>query len=86
MNQNALLMRVICVERLRVLRERRRGRVRDRQDRRARPGDVDRNGNVDSWQFQFEPHGSLVGRITGDSYRLTGVTRGTYEDILRSGA
>lgn len=43
------------------------------------------NGNVDSWQFQFEPHGSLVGRITGDTYRLTGVTRGTYTDSLRSG-
>jgi hypothetical protein len=43
------------------------------------------NDNVDSWQFQFEPHGSLVGRITGDTYQLTGVTRGTYEEILRSG-
>ena len=43
------------------------------------------NGNVDSWQFQFEPHGSLVGRITGDRYQLTGVTRGTYTDSLRSG-
>lgn len=43
------------------------------------------NGNVDSWQFQFEPHGSVVGRITGDTYRLTGVTRGTYEEILQSG-
>ena len=43
------------------------------------------NGNVDSWQFQFEPHGSLVGRITGDTYRLTGVTRGTYTDSLRGG-
>jgi hypothetical protein len=43
------------------------------------------NGNVDSWQFQFQPQGSLVGRITGDTYQLTGVTRGTYNDILQSG-
>jgi hypothetical protein len=43
------------------------------------------NGNVDSWQFQFEPHGSLVGRITGDTYQLTGVSRGTYHEILQSG-
>ncbi len=43
------------------------------------------NGNVDSWQFQFQPQGSLVGRITGDTYRLTGVTRGTYDDVLGSG-
>ena len=43
------------------------------------------NGNVDSWQFQFQPRGSLVGRITGDTYQLTGVTRGTYNDILQSG-
>jgi hypothetical protein len=43
------------------------------------------NGNVDTWQFQFQPHGSLVGRITGDTYQLTGVTRGTYTDSLRSG-
>jgi hypothetical protein len=43
------------------------------------------NGHVDSWQFQSQPQGSLVGRITGDTYRLTGVTRGTYNDILPSG-
>jgi len=43
------------------------------------------NGNVDSWQFQFQPRGSLVGRITGDTYQLTGVTRGTYNDIQQSG-
>jgi hypothetical protein len=43
------------------------------------------NGNVDSWQFQFQPHGSLVGRITGDTYQLTGVTRGAYNDILQTG-
>jgi hypothetical protein len=43
------------------------------------------NGNVDSWQFQFQPRGSLVGRITGDMYQLTGVTRGTYTDSVQSG-
>ena len=43
------------------------------------------NGNVDTWRFQFQPHGSLVGSITGDTYELTGVTRGTYNDIVHSG-
>ena len=43
------------------------------------------NGNVDSWQFQFQPQGSLVGTITGDTYQLTGVTRGTYNEGLQSG-
>jgi hypothetical protein len=43
------------------------------------------NGNVDTWQFQFQPQGSLVGRITGDTYQLTGLTRGTYNDGLQSG-
>ena len=43
------------------------------------------NGNVDSWQFQFQPRGSLVGSTTGDTYQLTGVTRGTYNDIQQSG-
>ena len=40
------------------------------------------NGNVDTWSFQFQPHGSLVGRITGDTYQLTGLTRGTYANSL----
>jgi len=35
------------------------------------------NGNEDSSQFQFQPQGSMVGAITGDTYRVTGVTRGT---------
>jgi hypothetical protein len=43
------------------------------------------NGSVDSWQFQFQPHGSLVGSTTGDTYQLTGVTRGIYNDSLQSG-
>ena len=42
------------------------------------------NANHDAWQFEFEPRGSLVGRITGDSYRLAGVTRGTYVESSRS--
>jgi hypothetical protein len=41
------------------------------------------NGNVDTWQFQFQPHGSLVGRITGDTYQLTGLTRGAYAESLQ---
>jgi hypothetical protein len=41
------------------------------------------NGNVDTWQFQFQPRGSLVGRITGDTYQLTGLTRGTYTESLQ---
>lgn len=41
------------------------------------------NGNVDTWGFHFQPHGSLVGRITGDTYQLTGLTRGTYGDSLQ---
>jgi hypothetical protein len=41
------------------------------------------NGNVDTWQFQFQPHGSLVGSITGDTYQLTGVTRGRYAESLQ---
>ena len=44
------------------------------------------NGNVETWQFQFRPHGSMVGRVTGDTYQLTGMTRGTYKDSLQGGA
>jgi hypothetical protein len=36
---------------------------------------------VDAWQFMFAPRGTLVGRKTGDTYRLTGVERGTYVDV-----
>ena len=43
------------------------------------------NGNVYSWQFQFQPRGSLVGRVTGDTYQLTGVSRGSYTNSLQSG-
>ena len=41
------------------------------------------NSNVDTWQFQFQPHGSLVGSVTGDTYQLAGVTRGTYTESLK---
>jgi hypothetical protein len=41
------------------------------------------NENVDAWQFMSAARGSLVGRITGDTYRLTGVTRGTYIEHLQ---
>jgi hypothetical protein len=43
------------------------------------------NASVDAWQFEWAPRGSLVGAVTGDVYRLTGVTRGTYVDSLQSG-
>lgn len=43
------------------------------------------SGNLDSSQFQFQPRGSLVGTVTGDTYRLTGLTRGTYNESLQSG-
>jgi hypothetical protein len=42
------------------------------------------NGNHVSWQFQFQPQGSMVGAITGDTYRVSGVTHGTYEESLDS--
>jgi len=44
------------------------------------------NDNVETSQFQFQPRGSLVGSVTGDTYRLTGVTRGTYKDSLQDSA
>jgi hypothetical protein len=40
--------------------------------------------NVYSSTFQFQPHGSLVGTITGDTYQLTGLTRRTYVESLQS--
>jgi hypothetical protein len=43
------------------------------------------NDNNVSWQFQFQPHGSLVGSLSGDTYRLTGVTRGAYHDAVQNG-
>jgi hypothetical protein len=40
------------------------------------------NGEVDAWQFSFAPRGTLVGSVTGDAYRLSGVEHGTYVDGL----
>src|SRR5215471_638856 len=42
------------------------------------------NDNVDTWKFEFAPRGTLVGSITGDTYRLTGVERGTYAESFDS--
>lgn len=42
------------------------------------------NQSVDASQFAFALRGSLVGRITGDVYRLGGITRGTYVTGLES--
>lgn len=42
------------------------------------------NDNHVSWQFQFQPQGSMVGAITGDTYRVSGVTHGTYNESLDS--
>jgi len=43
------------------------------------------DGNNVSEQFQFQPHGSMVGAITGDTYRVTGVTKGTSTESLQNG-
>ena len=43
------------------------------------------NANHVSDQFQFQPHGSMIGAITGDTYRVTGVTRGTSTENLQNG-
>ena len=43
------------------------------------------NANHVSDQFQFQPHGSMVGAISGDTYRVTGVTRGTSTENLENG-
>ena len=43
------------------------------------------NANHASDQFMFQPHGSMVGAITGDTYRVTGITRGTSTENLQNG-
>ena len=43
------------------------------------------NDNHASDKFQFQPHGSMIGAITGDTYRVTGVTQGTSSDNLLDG-
>ena len=40
------------------------------------------NGNNVAWQFTFERRGELVGRVTGDTYRLSGVEHGAYTQSL----
>jgi hypothetical protein len=43
------------------------------------------NDNLDGSHFLFAPRGRLVGAISGDVYRLTGVTHGTYNEGLENG-
>ena len=43
------------------------------------------NDNRASWQFLSQPlGGSMVGAITGDTYRVTGVTRGSSSESVGS--
>jgi hypothetical protein len=42
------------------------------------------NDNNASDQFQVQLHGSMVGAITGDTYRVTGVTRGMSRESLQN--
>ena len=42
------------------------------------------NGSVDASRFAYALHGSLVGRVTGDVYRLSAITHGTYVTRLES--
>jgi hypothetical protein len=43
------------------------------------------NANHVSDQFQSQPHGAMVGAITGDVYRVAGVTQGTSTENLQNG-
>jgi hypothetical protein len=43
------------------------------------------NDNHTSDRFQFQPHGTMVGAITGDVYRVTGVTQGTSTGSVQNG-
>ena len=44
------------------------------------------NGTKVSGKFHFQPQGStLVGETTGDVYRATGVTQGTFSESLKNG-
>ena len=42
------------------------------------------NDNNTSDRFQFQPHGTMVGAITGDVYRVTGITQGTSAESLQN--
>jgi len=43
------------------------------------------NGNNDRSQLQFQAHGSMVGAITGDAYRVAGMTKSTSHENAESG-
>ena len=43
-------------------------------------GTIDVHNLITSTQSEFQAHGTLVGRITGDAYRLTGVTHSMSND------
>ena len=43
------------------------------------------NDNKDRSQFQFQVRGSMVGAITGDTYRVSGVTRGASQESFENG-
>ena len=43
------------------------------------------NGNKDRSQFEFQVHGTMVGAITGDTYRVSGVTRGASQESFENG-
>jgi hypothetical protein len=43
------------------------------------------NGNVASWHFHNQLRGSLVGTVTGDTYRLNGVTGGGDHEVAKNG-
>ena len=40
------------------------------------------NGSNVAGRFQFQPHGAMVGAATGDTYRVGGVTQGTFHERL----
>jgi opacity protein-like surface antigen len=43
------------------------------------------NGNKDRSQFQFQVHGTMEGAISGDTYRVSGVTRGASQESSENG-
>jgi len=43
------------------------------------------NGNKYRSQFQFQVHGSMIGEITGDTYEVSGVTRGASQESFENG-
>ena len=71
--------------RVRPVRKRRRRRDPLRNDRRAQPDHLDRQRQPRLGPVPVPAHGSMVGAITGDTYRVTGVTRGTSTENLQNG-